>query len=92
MPREVRARGGTGGADGAAGRDRAAAPQHMVGDLHTRTDVLWWDALHCKIPTLQRVGVHIGLDEQHQCTTGFRARASLSLSVECGELGLKIIY
>ena len=68
MPREVRARGGTGGADGAAGRDRAAAPQHMVGDLHTRTDVLWWCALHCKIPTLQWVGVYIGLDEQYQCT------------------------
>jgi hypothetical protein len=83
MPREVRARGGTGGADGAAGRDRAAAPQHMVGDLHTRTDVLWWCALHCKIPTLQWVGVYIGLDEQYQCT-GFRARG---LTEECGELG-----
>jgi hypothetical protein len=79
MPREVRARGGTGGADGAAGRDRAAAPQHMVGDLHTRTDVLWWCALHCKIPTLQWVGVYIGLDEQYQCT-GFRASG---LTEEC---------
>lgn len=79
MPREVRARGGTGGADGAAGRDRAAAPQHMVGDLHTRTDVLWWCALHCKIPTLQWVGVYIGLDEQYQCT-GFPARG---LTEEC---------
>ena len=82
-PDATRGAGATGGADGAAGRDRAAAPQHMVGDLHTRTDVLWWCALHCKIPTLQWVGVYIGLDEQYQCT-GLRARG---LTEECGELG-----
>ena len=80
------ARGGIGGADGAAGHGRAAGqrPISTWWAISTPAQTCYGGA-HCIARSLYCSGWVCAQDEQHQCT-GFRARGL----AECGELGVQL--